>query len=445
MPFEYEKDIMGQTGGVYMELSLDGDWYNRSSWWTNSILEVPVLNLYTGGKAVPHRESLFRITASARGRSGPIASQDIQIGQLGRLGNDGNLYKALADGTPYIVTPTVTGVKYYTFQITPQKHRLLLQANGVTLDPQRVAATAEFCVGQLVSLEASWIPELPEGTVHHFLWTISLDYANKILPGTGDASDLYLLDGDKLKANPTSLWWYNGGEKRLWCDASPVFSNGQSVTLSESGSVSLYRPRITDFKYGPPDYTTPSINNALDQGTLYLQVGDGNGHGDMQFRTEILSKYSGKADYTQLVKRVASNGSDSHTTCGVYYLDSYRFYNVLSNDPESPRAVAANQPVRHLVIADSPGFQDHWVPWWYTTAVNDHFETYIMFRPDNGNPASNIYVSLGKLTWSWNGSTTYTVGTGWSQPIGTVVGPDPGPDDSFFEPPTWIHTYPNTH
>ena len=87
--------------------------------------------LHTGGKKRPGRKNLFVLSASATGianmfypepdndevhmMSYPITNNAIVLGDLGQLGSDGVLYKALGDGETRKVTPTVQGSRYYTY------------------------------------------------------------------------------------------------------------------------------------------------------------------------------------------------------------------------------------------------------------------------------------------------------------------------------------------
>src|SRR5262245_53388013 len=186
--------------------------------------------LQTGGKPISQRKNLFVISASAtenlNKRCAPyrdpsvivqcpgrtIAPQEISIGGLGQLGSDGRLYVALPDGDERDVTPQVSGMDFYTFDIAAQRHTLSVSANGVDL----MNAKPELCIGQQVTLLASWDPGLPAGTQDGYRWVASLDYINKIVPGVGEASEHYAFDPTLLTTNPATLWFYKEGSKHIW-------------------------------------------------------------------------------------------------------------------------------------------------------------------------------------------------------------------------------------
>jgi hypothetical protein len=414
--------------------------------------------LRTRGKGRLGRNNLIVLNTTARNVGNPfspevdldkqeslIPYQAVRLGSLGYLGNDGKLYKALPDGATRDCTVVCAGRPYYNYDIPgTQKHKLKLRANDdVDLDSDVVVSGAEFCVGQEVTLQATWTPELHDGVQDRYFWIMSLDYVNSSSLAGAGASQNYIVDEALRTQNPTSLWWYSDGTKHVWCVTTNTFSNGQQVVLSAVGNLLVYRPKLVDFKYGPPTYTTlPYATNYVDQGTPYLSLGDGNAHGDMQFRVDILSKYPGRADYTQLISRWADDGGQMYpfSTGALPYLDNFRFYLAGSDDPNQTRIVHANRVEPILGFSDSPGWQRRWGIYGLTTAITDSFETYVMFRPDEGDPSSNIFVCLGKLTWSWSASTTFSAVSGWSTPTFTLGSPELGPDDSC-QFPTWSNTY----
>ena len=64
------------------------------------------------------------------------------------------------------------------------------------------------------------------------------------------------------------------------------------------------------------------------------------------------------------------------------------------------------------------------------TVVNDVFKTYFQFKP----AGDGIWVTMGRVNWSWAATSTYTNGL-WNPPSGTSVSnPQYHDDDSF---PLW--------
>ena len=406
-----------------------------------------VMMLQTGGKGLSQRENLWRLTAPATqycpkdiGASAPdvtfspqpIAWTNIQI-LRSALGSDGNLWKLLPDNMEVDVTPKVPGVDYFGFGVNTQEYTLTITANGKDLS----VTNPEFCVGQKVSLQATWNPSLPSGTQTSYDWFASLDYLNSwIPPVTSDGSEFPHISPSISTNNPMPAWWYSNGNKHVFCATTNQFSNGQIVTLTLLGDISMYRPDIVDFIDGPPSYATNCVDS---DHTLYLQLGDCNGHGEMKFQVALLSKYAGRTDYTQLIKRSAANGFQTDTTSGDFWLDTSLFYLTRSFNPDVPFQVRPNRVNHRLQFSDNPGFQDEWSVFNYTTSIVDTFEDYVMFRPNAGNPDANIYVCLGKTTWSWSAWTTYSVWGGWSVPSFSITRPS-WPDDSN-DFPTWLHIY----
>jgi hypothetical protein len=76
----------------------------------------------------------------------------------------------------------------------------------------------------------------------------------------------------------------------------------------------------------------------------------------------------------------------------------------------------------------------------HTASIFDQFKDYIMFRPNNGNAANNIYVPLGKITWSWSAATTFSGGA-WSPATGSIT--RPGTPDGGYEFPQWPNIFNN--
>jgi hypothetical protein len=168
----------------------------------------------------------------------------------------------------------------------------------------------------------------------------------------------------------------------------------------------------------------------------------------MSYQVSVSSEYPGLTDITQLVNRNAGNGSiiqDGTSTSGQFWLDNVRFYTSQSSGPKGGFPVSTNSP-RQLLFNDGPCFPLLASIYSYTTKIADQFEDFIVFRPDAGNAASNIYVTLGIISggqtnsWSWSGSSTYSSGQ-WSAPTGTITRPTaPNNSDTF---PQWTNIYTN--
>jgi hypothetical protein len=401
------------------------------------------VKLFTGGKKLPHRENLFEIYAPASTTKAivsfcpapldaAIPPTQITVGELGTLGNDYKLYVALPDGETKDATVKAPA-KAYVYDVQPSKYELRIAANDHDLEREK----PKFCVGQKIDLNATWIPPLPSGAETDYNWVVAPGFINRIDPATGDSSEQYNLDLTLLRFASASIWWYEGGVADVWCNTTTRFSNGQSVSIRRHGQASVYRPQAT-FVDDPPDF----VANILIDGDPYLSLGNGNS-GDMRFQVTVRSEepFSGRTDFTQLVNRYAANATSTSSTSGQFWLDNVRFYLVKSFNPNEPATISPTHP-RRLLFADGPCIEEtHSLLGGNTTRIADQFVTHVVFRPDEGNPNNNIYVSLGMTTWSWSATAT------WNGTVWTITGPStPRPtnfdrSDSF--PPTWLRIYRN--
>ncbi len=265
-----------------------GSWIRETGHNSYSRSAATSVTFFAGGKEIPHRENLYSFNVTAQEvlnqRALPnfnpdelalISADEIAVGDLGRLGGDYYIHIALPDGATKDVTVSAPG-PFYTFNIVPQKHDLRIYANGTDFETR----TPEFCVGQRVQLDASWADPAPGMTKTDLKWTVSSDFINKIVPPVEDGCEQYLLDLSLLNNNPTSIWWYEGGTPYVWLHIETRFSNGQVASFGRQGRAQVYRPGLLDFNDAPPAYAT----NLLDNGTLWLELGDGNAHGDMEYR-----------------------------------------------------------------------------------------------------------------------------------------------------------------
>ncbi|HEU5124399.1 MAG TPA: hypothetical protein VFW05_10080, partial [Verrucomicrobiae bacterium] len=139
------------------------------------------------------------------------------------------------------------------------------------------------------------------------------------------------------------------------------------------------------------------------------------------FQADVSSIHPGRTDFRQLINRSAANGNTSDTTEGLSWLDNFRFYNVRGNDPGAAAIVFTNH-VRVLLFEDGPSYELAHSLFGSITSIFDQFETYVIFRPDDGSPEENIFVPLAKITWAWSAATTYSGGS-WSLPTGSITRP----------------------
>jgi hypothetical protein len=408
------------------------------------------VRLATGGSANSSQMNLWIINVSATNyflpwtnytfSSAKINPQNISI-RAWQPDTNGNIYVVLPDNTNLDVTPVITGISAdnYVFNVTAQKYTMTLTANSTNLSTSILGGQPEFCVGQQVTMAVNWQPALPGVVAVNYNWVFQPDYVNQIVNQGTNQSLLETINVGLETNNPTSLWWYGGGVKLAGCNLTLSTTNGQPIrTIYPNGFVSIYRPTIT-FTDSPPSWVT----NVVVDGTFSLSLGNGN-IGGMNYEVNVFSKYSGKADFTQLIDRSAANGNTSDSTSGQYWMDNHRFYSSQFDGTNGGFQINSNQ-ARPLFFTDGPHFELAHSAFSSITSIYDQFEDYVIFRPDAGNPNNNIYVTLGVVSggipsWSWSASTTYSSGT-WSTPSSSITRPtNPDTSDNF---PTWLQTYIN--
>jgi hypothetical protein len=362
----------------------------------------------------------------------------------------GSLYYVTAAGAgPILFTPTVDGDNdFYAFGInnvalhyndqpsfTDAPYPLKILANNIDLSTN----TPEFCVGQSLNFTTSWGGP-PPGTanVQWVHWHLPGKFVNEPVPSMGGYYDI---NQDLLIGWTTHCWYQNTPGGACSIGTRLQMSNGQEVNVAASGSFTVYRPKISTFQDTPPSWATNCDG--------WLQLGDDNGHGDMNFEVDVSSKYPGKTDFTQLIYRVADNGSLFDIgTDSQFWLDNHRFYIVRSDNPNDPHNVQSNVAFP-LYFSDNPGIPE--VPLASTEVyIYDEFRDYVEFRPNAGNPNDNIYVTLGMVkaehdlgldpSWGWHAYSTYTSGQWYIQSSDVTRPVRTDESDPFTE---WSNIYNN--
>lgn len=410
------------------------------------------LKLRTGGKGVPGRMNLWVLTGHALevlneweawpcGQYVPkqiIPYQQVTLGELGKLGSDGRLYKALPDGVTPDVTPTVKGVDYYTFGVNEQKYELRILANDVELDPDK--ANVEFCVGQKVTFRAEWSPTDPPSIADtEHAWLMSPKFVNEQWqhsyqdPLGGEVfygSVNYRLNQALLAQETTSAWWVSGGEKNVRINPTVDFDNGQSAKVMARGKFDMYRPLCRLGGVKPVDFFVTDLTVDVNlQEKCYLQIGTLEYNYDIDFDVEVSSRFIGDAAITQICTLNYSNPNGRVTGA----LDQIEFYR--------ERVVYPAVEWNPMNLDDGPGAWDY-----SPNRVQGSFTDYVRFRPRAGVPDDNIYVTLGIVQnghgASWDilgvaqeGSGTWTITTNIINPPTSVDSSDAFPNwTEVFQP-----------
>jgi hypothetical protein len=335
-------------------------------------------------------------------------------------------------GVNWDVTPVATQVyqnQAYTFNV--QAYNVSLQIIDANTGTNLTLQTNTVIVGQ----QMNWYCQLSvtnallnNGELTNFQWTVP-GYAISNYVVAADASSAMVVTNFPTINSNVVFYWVDGASYRvIQCSATV-----QGKLVTGQAVFNIYRPSVT-FTDEPPSWAT---NDVID-GTLSLSLGGSGGDGSMSFRVDVSSTNSGKTDFTQLINRSAANGNTSDSTSGQYWMDNTRFY--LSKSSDNAAFIVFTNHARTLFFNDGPNFALAHSVFNSNTSIVDQFKDYIMFRPKNGNVNNNIYVPLGKITWLWSASTTYSGGT-WPPPTFSIT--RPSNPDGGLEFPQWPQTYHN--
>lgn len=388
--------------------------------------------LHTGGKKGTGSKKLFVLTAGAVGQANffypekaapvtyPIANTAIALGDLGKLGSDGRLYKVLGDGETHDVTPKVVGSKYYTFsQPGVSKHRLWIMVNGTCpLQQDRVVTCAKYCVGQRLDFTPMWTPEVPGIASKTVQWEFGGNFVNdssqhstisQSEPPTIEyyGSVNYFKNPALLTQESTHAWWVSGKyvpseEYHAHIGENLTFDNGQQVVVTTIGKFNMFRPK-------PVNYTlTNTFRIKVRHGHVYGSdpgLGDKLGAYDPpEYYVSVDSTFDGDAAITQLINGYATNECPFvFSTGGSNQLDLAEFPQIQGWKFQTPvTALAPTDSMLHF--GDGQNLECVG-----KTAEGLEFVDYIRFKPVG---EESIYVTIGKVNWGLEGSTDYSLVTG---------------------------------
>ena len=414
---------------------------------TYSRTALTVLALWTGGKGESHHQNLFQITGSAFAITNlspvlgcAVPPTNVEMGALGALGTDGNLWRALQDNVTNIITPTVSGApspSNYTFTAGSQKYRLYIAANSTPLEDYRVAPFAHYCVGQYIGFAPFWVPTVPGCTTQTVQWQFAGNYVNDFwqlqkwvsyypLAGgyyTPYGSVNYTTNTNSLTNVTTHAWWVSGGASYPGTEYSAAlqdtlsFANGQIAKVFRSGKCDVYRPSLANWNQS----VQAIVTNYIADGDEQISVGTQRGGNAMTFSARVLSAYPGVAFFTQVY-----DDSSYPRNYGSNTLDWVEVYphegqvNVLTNSGALNTPLFDDTPNESALDGSS-------------VSLVIQFRDYLRFMPSVGQ-GPNISITLGKVNWGVNASATYTNG-GWILDAGNPVIPSWGDSEEF---PFWI-------
>jgi hypothetical protein len=389
---------------------------------------VTEMSFYVGGKSIPHQQFLLSVLGNAQAvpyfsnPGGPIDNVKVTLGAFGNLGADGWAYMTSPGDATVDVTAIVPGYQRYVFTGTPQKHKLTIWANEFDLSTN----TPEFCVGQRITLQATWDPSLPNAAQTSIKWLAYPDYVNRVVPASGESSVRYVYDPSMTANNPTDLWWYEAGGAVVWCNTTSTFANGQTVPLDGRGEASVVSPSIVAVQLvgATGVHYFPTLGE--------LGFTDTNGSG-MEWRTTVRrpDHFGGTAWHTQLVDRTYAYDTlvkdFAFSTDGDHWLDT--------DDPYHGTTIVLQLdkfPQKDLGFHDAPDLKAGFFPFKTFADIKDDFHTYVRFQPST---PESIPVTIGRLDWQWHGRVQSPA---WALTISNWSGPNFCPDRAPVE---WHHVY----
>ena len=423
-------------------------YYN--SWWEYDIDDQPDelqwesrdraaetrMILRTGGKELPHQRNLFAIWATAGGvlspgsedpnaPTWPLEPDEITIGSLGKPGADYYLYKVLPNDATNDVTPKVSGLSHYVFDVRATKHTLVIRANSVDLAPDKVVVTN--CVGQKMNLTSLMTPSIDSHLESlQAEWAFPNIWVNSIVSRPYGAK-LYNKDWTLTHQQDTYAWWVTGGEKHIRCDWSMTFRNGQTAKVYAMGRMNMHRPSVT-FTDSPPYFAFISTNlttPVLGRPFLLLGADGGQTPGSMGFTVQVHSDFAGVSQWTQLINEFREwdeypAGVLWHTTGGEDWADQGEFF-----FPNNLHATNSPGDTTFLGFGDQPGN-----PVGVSRIkINDRFKTYLRYLPTG---SESIWVTLRRIDWGWEADAVntsdwyhHTIPSSWTITFDRVTGPIP--------------------
>ncbi len=390
-----------------------------------------VAKLYTGGKAVVGRQSLFCITAGATeyldppGNSdgfgwysyfkdmwaytptAPVANSRLKVGGK-QVGADGNLWIVLPEYSEHDITIAAIGIHHYDATVSGRIYPLTIMANDKTLSDRIVRVGSDFCVGEGIYFN---VVGLPPGTVEaKAVWDLtgSISEANTFVNQQPDKSCLayYVKDPSLLTRDSitdgglTTSAWYVKDLQPATIKVDLYFTVGPGAPWKYErlfGKFNVFRP--TAEKAQPSDYQpdgtpTPQIVWAF-QGHDWLSLGDQASHNDMSFKHQINpGGFSGNAGYTQIItSALVLNSESPHDLFNGMALDGK--YGEIPIHRDIPANINTS-----IQFGDGPATglpNNSLIP----VSEDVSFSTYLRFQPDlrPGDPGPNIYVPLRLITW----------------------------------------------
>ncbi len=148
-----------------------------------------LVSLFTGGKSITGKKSLFRLTGAAWEQSGEyftagepacgIFPEQITLGQFGPLDQDGTVYVALPDGLTVNVRPASAGYNNYGGTVSAAKYSFRLSLDGWGDDV--ADKSTNVWVGQKMHFTCRLDPPPPAGVfLTNIQWSVPGDISQRV-------------------------------------------------------------------------------------------------------------------------------------------------------------------------------------------------------------------------------------------------------------------------
>jgi hypothetical protein len=285
-------------------------------------------------------------------------------------------------------------------------------------------------VGQHVLLNA--VPSPAGASMTDIAWSIPGNTVADYQPTLNSAVPVPLT---ALSSSSASFYWIEGTQSvtvtlSAKINGTAVSATKQFAVLAPTGVTmpTTTRNVLVSYDQYPqlPNQWALSLGLPIEgrQGIDFTRFGftaPANGAGAAAVRQLIYSQYS--------TVDAAGTRNTVQSTSGQFWLDSTLLYN------NQQVAVGAGSAV---TLADQRSFSDApalalSAPY-VSESKNDAFQTYLIYRP---NGADSIWVTVGKLSWSWSGTATVRRNA-WSLTASSAPFPvNPNGNTSIHELPAW--------
>lgn len=401
----------------YYAKGVQHEWPSESGTTVETLEARTEETLFTGGKSVIGRETLFELSGTAQDYGQPTAAPwyytpatEVTSPRLSIMGwpldAEGKLWALVADNSKSVLMFAAAGAKHNNGNVNQQPHKLAIKANGVMLDPDTVANGADFCVGQEINFEIVGLLNARNENDDVAVWKLTGTFVNTnsdpncelyYEPNNALLTRRYVPDG----TTSTRCWYVVGAaQATVSVDVYWRFSTATRLFKETvTGKFNVHRPVTVKATPYQPDGTP----TAMILGNL-LRLGNGGRSNDMSFSHTIKTDgfSAGQAGYVQVI-----TSADWQTALPQPSLPECPALDArLGMFPRGTPDVPANTTT-NVCFFDGPAIELKTVS--FATCYEDvSFSTYLMFKPAG---AGSIWVPLRLITWELHDEAIYDNGT----------------------------------